>query len=75
MENPEEGDVVAGTGGFRKVRVARSGEGKSGGYRVIYYYITQSGRIHLIDIFAKKDQSNLTGAQKAALRKLAPRLS
>jgi hypothetical protein len=34
--DPECGDVMAGTGGFRKVRFARQGMGKSGGARVIY---------------------------------------
>jgi hypothetical protein len=29
--DPECGDVIRGTGGFRKVRVARRGMGKSGG--------------------------------------------
>ena len=35
--DPEAGDVMAGTGGFRKVAgVARRGMGKSGGARVIH---------------------------------------
>ena len=32
--DPECGDLIRGTGGFRKVRVARKGMGKSGGARV-----------------------------------------
>jgi hypothetical protein len=32
--DPECGDVIRGTGGFRKVRVARKGMSKSGGARV-----------------------------------------
>jgi hypothetical protein len=31
-ENPERGDLIEGTGGFRKFRFARSGQGKSGGW-------------------------------------------
>lgn len=34
--DPECGDVMEGTGGFRKVRVGRAGMGKRGGARVIY---------------------------------------
>jgi hypothetical protein len=34
--DPEYGDVMPGTGGFRKVRVGREGMGKRGGARVIY---------------------------------------
>jgi len=32
----ECGDLIRGTGGFRKVRVARKGMGESGGARIIY---------------------------------------
>lgn len=35
--DPTAGDLMKGTGGARKVRVAREGSGKSGGYRVITY--------------------------------------
>ena len=37
MENPEMGDLMPGTGGFRKVRWedARRGKGKQGGLRII----------------------------------------
>lgn len=37
-KNPLAGDVIKGTGGFRKLRIARQGSGKSGGYRVIYFF-------------------------------------
>jgi hypothetical protein len=47
LENPELGDVMPGTGGFRKIRWEdpRRGKGKRGGLRVIYYYLTAE---HLI---------------------------
>ena len=32
-DNPEAGDVISGTAGLRKVRVARAGHGKRGGAR------------------------------------------
>jgi hypothetical protein len=35
--DPECGDLIRGTGGFRKVRVARKGMGKSGGGRGCIY--------------------------------------
>lgn len=34
-DRPDVGDVIEGTGGVRKVRVASSGHGKGGGSRVI----------------------------------------
>ena len=33
-EHPDSGKVMEGTGGVRKLRWAREGEGKSGGYRL-----------------------------------------
>jgi hypothetical protein len=33
--NPTAGAEISGTGGCRKVRFARRGRGKSGGYRII----------------------------------------
>ena len=36
--NPTAGVLIEGSGGCRKVRVARRGQGKSGGYRIVTYY-------------------------------------
>ena len=36
--SPEFGDIIPQTGGVRKIRIAREGQGKSGSFRVIYYY-------------------------------------
>ena len=37
--NPNAGDILQGTGGIRKLRFARKGSGKSGGYRVVYFLL------------------------------------
>lgn len=37
-EHPQAGDIMEGTGGIRKLRWRRGGQGKSGGVRIIYYY-------------------------------------
>ena len=66
---PKAGRLIQGTGGLRKVRLARPGKGKSGGSRVIYYYHNDVKPILLLLIYAKADQDNLTAAQKARLRK------
>ncbi|MDY0364539.1 MAG: hypothetical protein RBQ81_01610 [Arcobacteraceae bacterium] len=44
-----------------KIRVANSSIpiGKSGGFRVIYYYVDQKGTIYLISIYSKSDLENL----------------
>ncbi len=36
VRDPETGDLIEGTGGVRKIRVALAGTGKRGGARVIY---------------------------------------
>ena len=59
--NPTLGDVMAGTGGARKLRWARKNEGKSGGFRVITYF-PGADRVYLIDVFAKNDKANLSRA-------------
>ena len=37
--HPATGAIMQGTGGIRKLRWKREGTGKSGGVRVIYYYL------------------------------------
>jgi hypothetical protein len=39
-DNPETGDIVPGTGGFRKMRWVdvRRGKGRRGGLRIVYYH-------------------------------------
>lgn len=67
-ENPEAGDVIEGTGGLRKVRVAAKGHGKSGGARVIYYYFTAKSHIGLLSIYPKNEQRDLTAQERKALK-------
>lgn len=67
--NPEAGDIIPGTGGCRKVRIAREGKGKSGGYRVITYYTSGDEPVFLLTVISKGKQANLTGKQKNELRK------
>ena len=68
--NPEAGVRLAG--GVRKLRFARPGGGKSGGYRVIHFYRSGAGTpLFLMSIFAKNVQENLTPQQLAELAKAA----
>src|SRR6266567_4626205 len=60
LENPEAGPPMVGTGGVRKLRFGREGEGKSGGLRVIYYYRSNIGRIYMIRMYPKNVQENLS---------------
>lgn len=71
---PDVGDVMQGTGGFRKLRLAREGGGKSGGFRVVYFFHCKGCPVYLFDVYGKNEQSNLTDEQKNLLAKLAVKL-
>lgn len=70
IEQPEAGDVMPGTGGFRKLRWSDStrGKGKRGGLRVIYVLLPESDQIWLFTVYSKDEATDLTSAQKAQLR-------
>ena len=75
IENPELGKIIAGTGGFRKLRWSRPEIGKSGGVRVIYYNLSaSSGRLYLALIYPKNELDNITNEQKKQLRKVSEKL-
>lgn len=59
VERPEQGPLVPGSGGVRKVRWAQSGRGKSGGIRVIYYARIREGVIWMLTIYAKNEEENI----------------
>ncbi len=67
---PEAGDVIQGTGGFRKLRWAdrRRGTGKRGGLRVIYYYLVADSQIWLMTLYDKGEVADLSAAEKRQLR-------
>jgi hypothetical protein len=73
VQNPERGAVVKGTHGVRKARVAdpASSRGKSGSYRYLYFYLEHAGRIHLLYLFSKGEQAELSPAQKQIIGALS----
>ena len=72
LKNPIKGDVIAGTGGLRKVRFAdpRRRKGKRGGLRTIYYWQLDEAVFWLFTIYDKGEMDDLTSEQKKALKKL-----
>ncbi len=68
--NPLAGAAIRGSGGLRKLRWAAAGRGKSGGIRVIYYYVTAEYQIFMLVAYAKGAKDDLTDNEVAALRKL-----
>ena len=75
INDPEAGDTISGTGGFRKIRWSRPGTGKRGGVRVIYYNVTIKGRTYLALIYPKNEQDELSQEQKKMLRQVAELLN
>jgi hypothetical protein len=67
--NPEAGTVL--DGGIRKVRVPGKGRGKSGGYRVITYFMTEDEPVFLLTVISKGQRANLTEGQKKNLKTTA----
>jgi hypothetical protein len=60
-------------GGVFKQRIARAGEGKSGGFRSVLFF-RENQRTFFILGFAKKDRANLTADEVDALKKFAKEL-
>lgn len=68
--DPEQGAIIQGTGGIRKLRFATGkGGGKRGGLRVLYCYDGKQILL-LITLFKKSDQENISPTEKIELRKL-----
>lgn len=72
--DPESGDVMQGTGGVRKARLAGRGKGKSGGYRIVWYFGGGDIPVFLITVFGKGEKANLTQGERNALRSMVTTL-
>ncbi len=73
-EHPNAGDLIRGSGGIRKLRWARSGKGKSGGVRVIYYHHSNMMPLYLLAVFGKNEKANISAEEKKLLAKLVNEL-
>jgi hypothetical protein len=67
---PTCGDIIPGSGGLRKIRVARQGIGKRGGARVIYFFHDPEMPILLLAIYAKNEKADLTPAERKEFAEL-----
>lgn len=70
VENPLVGDLIPGTGGVYKIRLKSISKGKSGGFRVCYYYYMINEKIFLVLIYQKNKQENITNDEKRTLKRL-----
>jgi mRNA-degrading endonuclease RelE of RelBE toxin-antitoxin system len=59
------GNLVPGTAGARKVRLPNrdSSKGKSGGFRLLYYLITDDQEIYLLALYSKSEDENYSDAK------------
>jgi hypothetical protein len=71
VKRANRGIVDADLGrGVIKQRVARPGQGRSGGFRVILFY-RLGNRVVFVEGFSKNEKSNITADELKQLRKLA----
>jgi hypothetical protein len=70
MGDPRAGDVIADTGGLRKLRYPdpRRGKGTREGLRVIYYYWMDGPQFWLFTVYGKDEADDLTAEQRAAAK-------
>jgi hypothetical protein len=67
---PQQGKVIQGSGGIRKLRWFARGSGKRGGLRIIYHWDRRAERLYLLRAYRKSRQDDLTPEQLKVLRRL-----
>jgi hypothetical protein len=74
VENPAQGALIKGGGGIRKLRHAVAGKGKSGGVRMIYYWVKEDHQIYMLVVYPKSKKDDLTDKEVALLCELVKEL-
>jgi mRNA-degrading endonuclease RelE of RelBE toxin-antitoxin system len=67
---PEQGAIIPGSAGLRKLGWGGKGHGKSGGLRFIYYWDKKTETIYLLYVYPKNRQEDLTTEQRKLLSRL-----
>ena len=67
--HPEDGVIIRGTGGVRKLRWAKPNRGKSAGARIIYYYHNHDLPIFLLAAYAKTEKIDITQGERNQIKK------
>lgn len=70
VNKPDAGKTIPGSGGLRKLRWSAGGHGKSGGIRVIYYWVASHDTVLLLFAYPKSRQDDLTPEQLQQIRKV-----
>jgi mRNA-degrading endonuclease RelE of RelBE toxin-antitoxin system len=67
---PEQGAVIPGSGGLRKIRWGVDGRGKRGGVRVIYFWEKAKATCYMLFLYRKNQQGDLTAVQVRTLARV-----
>ena len=65
---PTADDLMEGTGGVRKFRLAGRGFGKSGGFRIISYFGGVDVPVFLLAVLSKGERANISNAERNELK-------
>ena len=68
--HPDQGAVIPGSGGLRKIRWLSQGKGKRGGVRVIYYWYVRDVQVFLLYAYKKSEKEDLSKEELEILRTL-----
>lgn len=68
ISKPDKGDLIKGTGGLRKIRMAVGNKGKSGGTRVIYFLGTSIDTVKSWEL-KRRNPTGLTAKVLIAIHK------
>ena len=70
LRRPEQGVLIPGSGGLRKIRWGAQNRGKRGGHRLIYYWDYNSETFYMLFVYAKNEREDLTRDQIKTLGKI-----
>ena len=73
LRQPEIGKVIPGLGGVRKMRIAdvSRGNGKRGGFRVLYLDLPEREKTYLLWIYGKNESEDISADEKKIIKSLA----
>ena len=67
-QHPQQGSVVSGTGGLRKMRWGAEDKGKRAGARVVYVDFVEYEKVYLIAAYPKNEKVDLTEDEKKQIK-------
>ncbi len=70
IRRPDQGAVIPGARGLRKIRWITLDHGKRGGMRIIYFWDKPSERLFMLFAYSKREVEDLTQSQLKVLARL-----